>query len=93
MSERAGDAQTDVEKATEKGRGLGISKAVLLAAAARAAGIPARLGFAYHGFTELWLEGRWIKVTPTFNRSLCERFGVKTRDFEREAEEDAARRS
>jgi transglutaminase-like putative cysteine protease len=87
----------------ETGRGFCISKAVLLAAAARAAGIPARLGFAdvrnhltterlkaemgtdvfaYHGFTELWLGGRWIKATPTFNRTLCERFGVKTLDFD-----------
>lgn len=86
-----------------RGSGFCIAKAVLLAAAARAAGIPARLGFAdvwnhltterlkaqmrtdvfaYHGFTELWLEGRWMKATPTFNRTLCERFGVKTLDFD-----------
>jgi transglutaminase-like putative cysteine protease len=87
----------------ETGRGFCISKAVLFAAAARAAGIPARLGFAdvrnhltterlkaemgtdvfaYHAFTELWLGGRWTKATPTFNRTLCERFGVNTLDFD-----------
>jgi len=84
-------------------RGFCIAKAVLLAAAARAVGIPARLGFAdvrnhlttarlqeqmgtdvfaYHGFTELWLGGRWVKATPTFNRSLCDRFGVHPLDFD-----------
>ena len=85
--------------------GYCVPKAVLLAACARALGIPARLGFAdvknhlttpklkeqmgtdlfvYHGFTELFLSGRWVKATPTFNRSLCDRFGVKTLEFDGE---------
>jgi len=38
--------------------------------------------FTYHGFTELFLDGRWIKATPTFNLSLCKRFGVKPLDFD-----------
>lgn len=38
--------------------------------------------FAFHGFTELHLDGRWVKATPTFNRSLCDRFGVKALDFD-----------
>ena len=25
----------------------------------------------YHGFTELWLEGKWVKATPAFNAELC----------------------
>lgn len=83
--------------------GFCVPKAVLLAACARAQGIPARLGFAdvvnhlstpklraqmgsdlfvFHGYTLLWLDGRWVKATPTFNRTLCERFGVKTLDFD-----------
>jgi transglutaminase-like putative cysteine protease len=87
----------------ERGAGFCVAKAVLLAAAARAAGIPARLGFAdvrnhltterlraqmgtdvfaFHGFTELHLGGRWVKATPTFNRSLCDRFGVKPLEFD-----------
>lgn len=78
-------------------------KAILLAASARAIGIPARLGFAdvrnhlqseklrermgtdlfvFHGYTELWLEGRWLKVTPAFNAELCDRFGVAPLDFD-----------
>ncbi len=80
-----------------------IPKAVLLTALARAAGIPARLGFAdvrnhlasekllarlgtdlfvYHGYTEFWLAGRWVKATPAFNIELCERFGVQPLDFD-----------
>lgn len=83
--------------------GFCVQKAILLAAAARGAGIPARLGFAdvrnhlasrklretmktdvfvFHGFTELYLDGRWLKATPTFNRELCERFGVRPLDFD-----------
>ncbi|PKN71635.1 MAG: transglutaminase [Deltaproteobacteria bacterium HGW-Deltaproteobacteria-12] len=38
--------------------------------------------FTYHGYNDLFLEGRWIKVTPTFNSSLCERFKVKSLDFD-----------
>jgi len=37
--------------------------------------------FAFHGFTELHLDGRWVKATPTFNQSLCDRFGVKPLEF------------
>jgi len=38
--------------------------------------------FIYHGYTELFLNGRWVKATPTFNLSLCERFGVKPLEFD-----------
>jgi len=85
------------------GRGFCISKASLLAAAARASGLPARVAFAdvrnhlctprlralmgsdvftYHGITELYLDGRWLKATPTFNIDLCERFGVVPLEFD-----------
>jgi transglutaminase-like putative cysteine protease len=84
-------------------RGFCVPKAVLLAAASRAIGIPSRLGFAnvrnhlttarlrasmgtdlfvYHGYAELFLNGRWVKATPAFNRSLCERFNVKPLAFD-----------
>lgn len=87
----------------ERGAGFCVAKAIVLAAAARAVGIPARLGFAdvrnhltterlraqmgtdvfaFHGFTELHLDGRWVKATPTFNRSLCDRFGVRALEFD-----------
>ena len=82
-----------------------IPKAVLLCAAARAAGIPARLGFAdvknhlaseklietlgsdlfaFHGYVELWIDGRPRKATPAFNASLCARFGVPALEFDGE---------
>ena len=38
--------------------------------------------FVYHGYAELLLDGKWVKATPAFNRSLCERFGVATLEFD-----------
>ena len=38
--------------------------------------------FAFHGYTEIFLEDRWLKVTPTFNAELCERFGVLPLEFD-----------
>lgn len=38
--------------------------------------------FVFHGWTELFLDGRWLKVTPAFNRELCERFGVAPLEFD-----------
>ena len=85
------------------GKGFCVQKAVLLAAASRAIGVPSRLGFAdvvnhlaterllellgtdlfiYHGYTEMFLGGRWVKATPAFNITLCERFGVLPLDFD-----------
>jgi transglutaminase-like putative cysteine protease len=87
----------------EKKRGYCVTKAVLLAAVARALGIPSRLGFAdvqnhlaserlkkimesdvfvYHGYTELYLNHKWVKATPAFNLSLCKRFGVNPLEFD-----------
>ena len=83
--------------------GFCITKAALLAACARAIGIPSRVGygdvrnhlatpkllallgtdeFVFHGYTELFLEARWVKATPAFNISLCERFGVLPLEFD-----------
>lgn len=38
--------------------------------------------FIYHGYTELRLEGRWVKATPAFNLGLCQRFGVLPLEFD-----------
>lgn len=38
--------------------------------------------FAYHGYTELHLGGRWLKASPTFNRTLCDRLGVAPLPFD-----------
>jgi len=80
-----------------------VPKANLLAACARHAGIPARVGFAdvrnhlctprlldtlgsdifiFHGFTEMYLDGNWVRATATFNKSLCEKFKVKPLEFD-----------
>jgi transglutaminase-like putative cysteine protease len=87
----------------EIGVGWCVTKAALLAAAARAAGIPARVGYAdvrnhlstermrqtmktdlfvWHGYTELWLDGAWVKATPAFNIELCDRFGLLPLEFD-----------
>lgn len=85
------------------GRGFCIQKAVLLAAVARSAGVPARLRFVnvinhlttenlkekmksdifvFHGCTEMFLNGKWVKSTPAFNLSLCEKFSIKPLEFD-----------
>jgi transglutaminase-like putative cysteine protease len=38
--------------------------------------------FIYHGYTELFLEDKWVKATPAFNLSLCTRFNVKPLEFD-----------
>jgi transglutaminase-like putative cysteine protease len=37
--------------------------------------------FAYHGFVEFYLDGKWVKATPAFNSSLCERHHVPPLEF------------
>ncbi|QTA88116.1 transglutaminase-like domain-containing protein [Desulfonema magnum] len=37
--------------------------------------------FVYHGFVEFYLEGKWVKATPTFNAELCKRHKVKPLEF------------
>lgn len=85
------------------GSGYCVQKAVALTAAARAAGIPSRLGFAdvrnhlqserlrelmgtdlfvWHGYSTLFVGGRWLKASPAFNAELCVRFGVSPLEFD-----------
>ena len=85
------------------GRGWCVSKAVVLAAACRALGIPARLGFAdvknhlstanlresmgtdifyWHGYTDIYLNDQWVKATPAFNIELCDKFRMKSLEFD-----------
>ena len=80
-------------KVLRTGQGWCVQKAVLLAALARAVGIPARLHFAdirnhllpakqeelmgtnlfsYHGYTDLYIGGKWVKATPAFDLRLCQ---------------------
>lgn len=87
----------------ERGSGYCIEKAMVMAAAARALGIPALLGFAnvrnhlasekfiqqlrsdifvFHGYVSTFVAGKWVKSTPAFNRSLCEKFQVAPLEFD-----------
>jgi len=38
--------------------------------------------FGWHGYTELWLEGKFVKTTPAFNLSMCHRFDVTPLEFD-----------
>ncbi|MBW4934938.1 transglutaminase-like domain-containing protein [Marinobacter sp. F4206] len=38
--------------------------------------------FRMHGFIELYLNGRWVKATPAFNRQLCDMMGVAPLEFD-----------
>jgi transglutaminase-like putative cysteine protease len=85
------------------GRGFCIPKAALLAASARALGLPARVGYAdvcnhlttprlaelvggtvytWHSYTELYLDGRWVKCTPAFDAGICRRMNVHPLAFD-----------
>ena len=38
--------------------------------------------FVYHGYTELFLNNKWVKATPAFNLELCNNFNVKPLEFD-----------
>jgi transglutaminase-like putative cysteine protease len=40
--------------------------------------------FVWHGYVELVIDGRTVKVTPAFNIEMCERFGVLPLEFDGE---------
>jgi transglutaminase-like putative cysteine protease len=42
--------------------------------------------FRWHAYCELHLSGKWVKATPAFNASLCERLGVKPLEFDGRAD-------
>jgi len=85
------------------GKGFCVGKSALLTAAARAAGIPARPGYAdvrnhltskrlqdlvdgdifyWHSYTELNIDGKWVKCTPAFDAALCARAKIAPLDFD-----------
>lgn len=37
-----------------------------------------------HGMVELMLDGKWLKCSPAFNKTLCEKFNVAPLDFDGE---------
>lgn len=89
----------------KSGQGFCVGKASLLAACARAIGIPARPGYAdvrnhitskklhdlvqtdifyWHSYTELFLDGKWVKCTPAFDATLCARAKLAPLEFDGE---------
>jgi len=38
--------------------------------------------FVFHGFTEFYLEGKWVKATPAFNSELCKKHKVMPLEFD-----------
>ncbi|MBV1881979.1 MAG: transglutaminase family protein [Pseudomonadales bacterium] len=42
--------------------------------------------FYYHGYTEVYLDGRWFKATPAFNKELCEKAGTLPLEFDGESD-------
>ncbi len=88
----------------EKGHGFCTHKSILLAALARAAGIPARIGFAdirdhllsykfrkmigggnlliYHGYAEMYIDGRWVHASPAVDAATCQQNGFVPVEFD-----------
>ena len=38
--------------------------------------------FTYHGYVDMFVSGRWLKVTPSFERPLSEKLGLKIVPFD-----------
>lgn len=38
--------------------------------------------FVYHGYSLMWIDGKWRKASSAFNKELCERFGTKVLEFD-----------
>lgn len=88
----------------EAGNGICQQKSILLCALARAAGIPARLGFVdvhdfqlsenfkkmiggidvfpFHGFAELFVDGKWVHASPAYDLATCRRKRFIPVDFD-----------
>ncbi len=43
--------------------------------------------FYWHGYTDIYLNGKWVKSTPAFNVELCRKFDLKPLEFD--GEEDS----
>jgi hypothetical protein len=38
--------------------------------------------FLWHSYADLYVDGRWVKATPAFNSSLCDRLGLHVLEFD-----------
>ncbi|MEX2483576.1 MAG: transglutaminase-like domain-containing protein [Brumimicrobium sp.] len=87
----------------KKNRAWCVEKSIVLAAALRAVGIPARLGYGivvnhigvekltsylkreeivFHGYVDVFIEGKWVKTTPAFDEKVCKLSGVPPLDWD-----------
>ncbi len=88
----------------KEGDGWCQHKAILLAALARAVGIPSRIGFVdirepqmsesfrqsiggidvlpFHGYAELYVNDRWIHVSPAYDLATCQKKRFVPVDFD-----------
>lgn len=88
-----------------KKRAWCVEKSIVMAASARALGIPSKLGFAivknhldveklirylrkdeivFHGYVSLFLNDKWVRCTPAFDRRVCRVAGVEPLSFDGE---------
>jgi len=87
-----------------RGNGYCQHKALLLVALARAAGIPARPGYAdfrdhqlspkframiggdnlliQHGYAELFIDGKWVHASPSYDLETCKKGGFVPVEFD-----------
>lgn len=86
----------------QKRRAWCVEKAIVMVAACRSIGIPARPGYAivknhigmdkleeylqkdyivFHGYVEVYLDHKWVKCTPAFDRRVCRLMGVEVLTF------------
>lgn len=38
--------------------------------------------FYFHGYTSVFIDGKWVKATPAFNIELCEKFRIRSLEFD-----------
>ncbi|MFD4139764.1 transglutaminase family protein [Streptomyces sp. NPDC058572] len=36
----------------------------------------------FHGLAQVYLNGKWVKATPVFNKMLCKLYGMETLEFD-----------
>ena len=41
----------------------------------------------FHGYNEVFLNGKWVKCTVAFNKQLCDKLGVATLEFDGKTDE------
>lgn len=38
--------------------------------------------FYWHGYTDIFIDDRWVKATPAFNKELCDKFKLSPLEFD-----------